>query len=272
MPETAVPSQPCKRCLGTGLNEEAARRWHFQCPNWSCVPGTGTWGWALGSFGVRPGEGFGRVVSVPGTMAAGVFRVAALAWTAARSDVCPDNPATVPMRSWASSNTRRYQGSLFAVADFEEECTLTARPSICLSENLSAKVSSGVARWTLRNVVSAVRGAEDLGHLPFTVLPLHWRLAKGGLSSGRQPYFSPPDRPSWPRQRAPVSNILRWDSGVSATCSGCECLRRPPLHCETCKYPAWLPSSLQKWGGRRKRDASRPMGSWLGCLSPGSGG
>ena len=28
--------------------------------------------------------------------------------------------------------------------------------------------------------------------MPPTVLPIHWRLAKGGSSSGRQPYFSPP--------------------------------------------------------------------------------
>ena len=65
-------------------------------------------------------------------------------------------------------------------------------PSTCLSEYPSTKVSLGVARWTLRNVVLAVRGAEDLGIMPPTVLPIHWRLAKGGLSSGRHPYFSPP--------------------------------------------------------------------------------
>ena len=35
VPETAVASQPCKRCLGLGLKEEAARHWQFQCPNWS---------------------------------------------------------------------------------------------------------------------------------------------------------------------------------------------------------------------------------------------
>ena len=35
VPKTAVASQPCKRSLGMGLNEEAARHWHFQCPNWS---------------------------------------------------------------------------------------------------------------------------------------------------------------------------------------------------------------------------------------------
>ena len=129
---------------------------------------------------------------MPGTMAAGRFRVAALAWTAARSGVRLDDAATVAMHSWASRTTRHYQGSLFAVADFEDERTLTVGPATCLSEYLSAKVSSGVARSTLRNVVSAVRGAEDLGFLPPTVLPIHWRLAKGGLSLGRQPYFSPP--------------------------------------------------------------------------------
>ena len=129
---------------------------------------------------------------MPEIMATGRFRVAALAWTAARSGVRADDPATVAMRSWASRTLRRYQGSLFAVADFEEECTLPTGTSTCLSEYLPAKVSSGVARSTLRNVVSAVRGAEDLGLMPPTVLPIHWRLAKGGLSSGRQPYFSPP--------------------------------------------------------------------------------
>ena len=122
---------------------------------------------------------------MPETMATGRFRVAALAWTAARSGVRPDDPATVAMRSWASRTTRRYQGSLFAVADFQVERTLPTGPSTCLSEYLSTKVSSGAARSTLRNMVSAVRGAEDLGLMPPTVLPIHWRLAKGGLLSGR---------------------------------------------------------------------------------------
>ena len=62
----------------------------------------------------------------------------------------------------------------------------------CLSEYLSAKVSGGMAQSTLRNVVSAVRGAEDLGILPPIVLPIHWTLAKAGQSLGRQPYFTPP--------------------------------------------------------------------------------
>ena len=35
VPETVVASQPCKRCLDMGLNEEAARHWHYQCPNLS---------------------------------------------------------------------------------------------------------------------------------------------------------------------------------------------------------------------------------------------
>ena len=125
-------------------------------------------------------------------MAAGSLRVAVLAWTAARSSVRPDDVATVAMRSWASGTTRRYQGSLFAVADFEDKRTLPIGPSTCLSEYLSAKVLLGTARSTLRNVVSAVRGVEDLGLLPPTVFPIHWRLAKGGVSSGHQPYFSPP--------------------------------------------------------------------------------
>ena len=191
VPQTAVASQPSKRCPGLGLNEEAAGHWHFQFPNWSLAPGPGTWGWAPGSFGVRPGEGVG-VVGVPETMGTGRFRVAALAETAARSGVCPDDPATVAMRSWASRTTRRYHGSLLAVADFEDERTLPTGPSTCLSEYLSAKVSSGGARWTLRNVVSTVRRAENLGLMPPTVLRIHSRLAKGGLWSGRHPYFSPP--------------------------------------------------------------------------------
>ena len=49
-----------------------------------------------------------------------------------------------------------------------------------------------MARLTLRNVVSAERGVEDLRFLPPTVLPIHWSLAEGGLSSGCQPYFGPP--------------------------------------------------------------------------------
>ena len=87
------------------------------------------------------------------------------------------------------------------MADVKDERTLPTGPSTCLSEYLSAKVSSGAARLTLRNVVSAVRGAEDPGLMPPTVLPIHWRLAKGGLSSGRQPYFSPP-APSFLAQAA----------------------------------------------------------------------
>ena len=73
---------------------------------------------------------------MPETMAGGIFRAAALAWTAAPSGVRPDDPATVAMRSWASRTTRRYQGCLLAVADFEEAHTLPAAPSACLSEYL----------------------------------------------------------------------------------------------------------------------------------------
>ena len=82
---------------------------------------------------------------MPETMAAGRFRVAALAWPAARSGVRQDDPATVAMCSWASRTTERYQGSLFAVADFEDECSPPTGPSTCLLEYLSAKVSSKVA-------------------------------------------------------------------------------------------------------------------------------
>ena len=130
-----------------------------------------------------------------GTMAAGRFCVAALVWTAPRSGVRPDDTATVAMRNWASRTSRRYRGSLLTVTDFKDERTLPVGPSTCLSQYLSAKVSSGVARSTLRNVVSAVGGAEDLAFLPPTVLRIHWRLAKGGVSWGRQPYFSTPSLP-----------------------------------------------------------------------------
>ena len=110
----------------------------------------------------------------------GRFRVAALAWSAVRTGVSPDHVVTVAMCSWAPKTTQRYQGSLFAVADFEDGRALLVGPSACLSEYLSAKVSAGVARSTLRNMVSAVRGEEDLGLLPPTTLPIHRRLAKAG--------------------------------------------------------------------------------------------
>ena len=58
--------------------------------------------------------------------------MAALAWTAARSGVRPNDAATVAMRGWAARTTRRYQGSLFAVADFEDERALPVGPSACL--------------------------------------------------------------------------------------------------------------------------------------------
>ena len=199
-------------------------------------------------------------------MAAGRFRVAALAWAAARSGVRPSDPATVATRSWASRTTQRYQGSLFAVADFEDECSLPTGPSTCLSEYLSAKMSSGVARSTLRNVASAVRGAEDLGIMPPTVLPIHWRLAKGGLSSGRQPYFSPP--------------ALSFLAQAARTRE-----QRVALGLGCLSYVLWLrvseaatiaPRDLQasgmasftatKWGGRRKRDARWAAGRLAGLL------
>ena len=122
----------------------------------------------------------------------GHFRVAARVWSAACTSVRPNDATIVAMRSWVPKTTQRYQGSLFAVMDFEDNHALPIGPCACHSEYLSAKVSAGVARSTLRNVVSAVRGVEDLGLLPPTTLPIHWRLAKGGQSSGRQPYFSPP--------------------------------------------------------------------------------
>ena len=83
---------------------------------------------APGSSVVKPGEVVGQVVSIPETMAAGRFHVEALVWTAARSGVRPDGAATVAMRRSASRTTRRYQGSLFAVADFEDERALPVGP------------------------------------------------------------------------------------------------------------------------------------------------
>ena len=92
---------------------------------------------------------------------------------------------------------------------------------------------------------------------------------KGGCHRDANPISVPPRCPSWLNRRAPVSNVLRWDSGASATCSGYDRPKQPPLQRETCKYPAWLPSSLRKWGGRRKRDLwaagqpARLLISWL---------
>ena len=204
---------------------------------------------------------------MPEAMAIERFRVAALAWTAARSGVRPDDPAPVAMRSWASRTTRCYQGSLFAVVDFEDERAVPTGPSTCLSEYLSAKVSSGVARLTLRNVVSAVRGAEDLGLMLPTVLPIHWRLAKGGLSSGRQPYLSPPSL-----------------SSLAQTAHTRE--QRIALGLGCISYVLWLrvseaatiaPRDLQEsgmasftatkmGGGRRKRDVMWAAGQLAGLL------
>ena len=161
---------------------------------------------------------------------------------------------------------------MFAV-DFDDERSLPTGPSTCLSEYLSAKVSSGVARSTLGNVVSAVRGAEDLGIMPPTVLPIHWRLAKGGLSSGRQPYFSPP--------------ALSFLAQAASTRE-----QRVALGLSCLSYVLWLrvseaaiftPRDLQtsgmasftatKVGGGIGREASSgPLGSWLGCLPVGFGG
>ena len=33
--ETAVASQPCRRCQELGVHEDQLKHWHFQCPNWS---------------------------------------------------------------------------------------------------------------------------------------------------------------------------------------------------------------------------------------------
>ena len=188
--------------------------------------------------------------------------MAALAWAAARSGGRPGDPATVAMRSWASRTTQRYQGSFFAVADFEDESSLPTGPSTCLLQYLSPKVSLGVARLTLRNVVSAVPGAEDLGIMPSTVLPIHWRLAKGGLSLGRQPYFSPP-APSFLAQAARtreqrVALGLVFLSYVLT--SRPASVQHGFLH----RY--------QSGGGIGRETSAGPLGSWLGCLSLGSGG
>ena len=121
----------------------------------------------------------------------GRFRMAAIAWSAARVGVHPRDPATAAMRSWAQRTTQRYQGALYQLADFEEGCAVPAGPAACLSQFLAVKVADGAARSSLRNITSAVRGAEDLGLLPPTVAPVHWRLSKGGQPSGSQPYFNP---------------------------------------------------------------------------------
>ena len=251
--ETAVASQPCKRCLHMGLNAEPARHWHYQCLNWSSNPGTGSWGWAPGSSGVKPGDWVGHVVGVPGTMSTGRFHVAALARTAARTGVRPNDAAAVAMHSWASKTTRRYHGSLFPVAAFEDKHALPIGPSACLSENLSAKVSTGVARSTLRNMVSAVCGAEDLGLLHPPSSPSVGDWPREDNRRGASPLSVPPRWPSWVIRRAPVSNVLRRGSGALAARSCCEYPRRPPLRRATFKEPAWPPSSLQKWGAREKR-------------------
>ena len=60
-----------------------------------------------------------------------------------------------------------------------------------MSQFLLVKVAEGVARSTLRNVASTVRGVEDLGMLPPMVVSMHWRLSKGGQSLRAQPYFGP---------------------------------------------------------------------------------
>ena len=194
-------------------------------------------------------------------MAAGRFRVAALAWTAALSGVRPDDAAIVAMRSWASRTTRRYQISLFTVADFEDERTLPAGLSTCLSEYLSAKVSSGVARSTLRNVVSAVRSAEDLGFLPPTVLPIHWWLPKGGLSSRRQPYFSPPALSFLAQSARTREQRIALGLGCISCVLWLRVFEAATIALRTCKYPAWLRSSLRKWGGGASGER-RPLGRW----------
>ena len=47
----------------------------------------------------------------------------------------------------------------------------------CLSQFLVVKVADGAARSSLRNITSAVCGAEDLGLLPPTMHP--WPLCTG---------------------------------------------------------------------------------------------
>ena len=196
--------------------------------------------------------------------------MAALAWAAARSGVRPGDPATVAMRSWASRTTQRYQGSLFAVADFEDERSLPTGPSTCLSEYLSAKVSSGVARSTLRNVVSAVRGAEDLGIMPPTVLPIHWRLAKGGLSSGRQPYFSPPALSFLAQAARTREHRITLGLGCLSYVLWLRVSEAATITPRDLQTSGMASFTATKVGGASEE--RRPMGSWLGCLSLGSGG
>ena len=171
---------------------------------------------------------------MPETMATGRFRVAALAWTAARSGVRPDDPATVAMRSWASRTTRRYHGSLFAVADFEDERTLPTGPSTCLSEYLSAKVSG-------RRSATWCRQYEERKTLASCCPPSSPSIGgwlKGDCRRCVSPISVPPRCPSWPRRHAPVNSALRWDSDVSATCFAPSPPPPPPPGSAT-----WAPSA-----------------------------
>ena len=103
----------------------------------------------------------------------GRFRMAALAWFAARAGVHPRDPATVAMQSWPRRTTQRYHGALFELADFEEGSAVPTGTAACLSQVLAVKVAYEASRSSLRNITSAVRGAKDLGLLPPTVAPLH---------------------------------------------------------------------------------------------------
>ena len=81
---------------------------------------------------------------------------------------------------------------------------------------------------------------------------------------GASPISVPPRWLSCVSQRASVNNVLRWGSGASATRSGCEYPKRPPLRRETCEEPAWPPSSLRKWGAHPKRSVLRAAGQLAG--------
>ena len=110
----------------------------------------------------------------------GWFRMVAIVWSAARAGAHPRDPATVAMRSWARRTTQRYQGALYKLADSEEGCAVPTGLAACLSQFLAVKVANGAPRSSLRNITSAVCGAEDLGLWPPIVAPLHRRLPKGG--------------------------------------------------------------------------------------------
>ena len=89
---------------------------------------------------------------------------------------------------------------------------------------------------------------------------------RGDICRGASPILVPPRWPSCVRHRAPASNVLLWGSGASATRSGGEYPKRPPLRRETCEETAWPPSSLRKCGGHLNRNVLWAAGQLAGLL------